>query len=197
MKTIDKSLSRRNFIRLGSLTGAALTIGYAMPAWAKGKPEIFSGEEASNLGIELTSFVSIDKTGKVTILCHRAEMGQGAFQAVPQIVAEELEVSLDDVNIEFAPSSQTKYGSQSTGGSSTVRGAYRALLQTGATAREMLIAAAAAKWNVSKDECYAENGFVIHRPTGKKLGYGDLVEEAAKMKLPKEVALNPVGIVAP
>jgi isoquinoline 1-oxidoreductase beta subunit len=190
MKTIDKSLSRRNFIRLGSLTGAALTIGYAMPAWAKGKPEIFSGEEASNLGIELTSFVSIDKTGKVTILCHRAEMGQGAFQAVPQIVAEELEVSLDDVNIEFAPSSQTKYGSQSTGGSSTVRGAYKALLQTGATAREMLIAAAAAKWNVSKAECYAENGFVIHRPTGKKVGYGDLVEDASKLTPPKDVKLK-------
>ena len=63
MKTIDKSLSRRNFIRLGGLTGAALTIGYAMPAWAKGKPEIFTGEEATNLGIELTSFVpSVDET---------------------------------------------------------------------------------------------------------------------------------------
>src|SRR5436190_17063068 len=190
MKTPDKNLSRRNFIRLGSVTGAAFTIGYAMPSWAKGTGEIFTAEEAANLSIELTAWISIDKSGKVTILNHRAEMGQGAFQAVPQMVAEELEVSLDDVRIDFAPGSQTKYGRQSTGGSSTVRGAYKTLLRTGATAREMLIEAAAAKWSVNKDECYAENGFVIHRPDGKKVGYGDLVEDAAKLTPPKDVKLK-------
>ena len=74
-----------------------------------------------------------------------------------------------------------------TGGSSTVRGSYKTLLRTGATAREMLIEAAAKKWNVSKNECYAENGFVIHKPTGKKFGYGELVEDASKLTPPKEV----------
>ena len=159
MKTIDKNLSRRNFIRISSMTGAALTLGYAMPSIANEAAEIFTAQKASEQGIELTAWISIDKAGKVTILNHRSEMGQGSFQVVPQMIAEELEVSLDNVNIAFAPGSQTKYGSQLTGGSSTVRGAYKTLLRTGASAREMLIEAAAAKWNVSKSECYAENGF--------------------------------------
>jgi isoquinoline 1-oxidoreductase beta subunit len=190
MQTADKNLSRRNFIRLSSMTGAALTIGFAAPSWAKETFEIFTAQKAGELGIELTAWVSIDKTGKVTILNHRSEMGQGSFQVVPQMIAEELEVSLDDVQIAFAPGSQTKYGSQITGGSSTVRGAYKTLLRTGATAREMLIEAAAAKWGVNKTECYAENGFVIHRPSGKKVGYGDVAEDASKLTPPKNVKLK-------
>ena len=190
MQTTDKNLSRRNFIRLGSMTGAALTIGYAMPGLANEAAEILTAQKAAEQGIELTAWISIDKTGKVTILNHRSEMGQGSFQAVPQMVAEELEVSLDDVIIGFAPGHQSKYGSQSTGGSSTVRGAYKTLLRTGATAREMLIEAAAAKWNVNENDCYAENGFVIHKPSGKKLGYGELVEDASKLTPPKNVKLK-------
>ena len=190
MQTTDKNLSRRNFIRMSGMTGAALTIGYAMPSKANEAAEIFTAQKAAEQGIELTAWISIDKTGKVTILNHRSEMGQGSFQAVPQMVAEELEVSLDDINISFAPGHPSKYGSQITGGSSTVRGAYKTLLQTGATAREMLIEAAAKKWNVNKNDCYAENGFVIHKPTGKKLGYGELVEDASKLTPPKEVKLK-------
>jgi len=106
------------------------------------------------------------------------------------MIAEELEVSLHNVTIGFAPGSQTKYGSQLTGGSSTVRGAYKTLLRTGATAREMLIEAAAKKWNVNKTDCYAENGFVMHKPTGKKLGYGELVEDASKLTPPTDVKLK-------
>ena len=190
MQTTDKNLSRRNFIRLGSMTGAALTIGYAMPGLANEAAEILTAQKAAEQGIELTAWISIDKTGKVTILNHRSEMGQGSFQAVPQMIAEELEVSLDDVNIAFAPGHPSKFGNQVTGGSSTVRGSYKTLLQTGATAREMLIEAAAKKWNVNKNDCYAENGFVIHKPTGKKFGYGELVEDASKLTPPKEVKLK-------
>src|SRR5215204_269538 len=190
MQTTDKNLSRRNFIRLGSMTGAALTIGYAMPGLANEAAEILTAQKAVEQGIELTAWISIDKTGKVTILNHRSEMGQGSFQAVPQMIAEELEVSLDNVNIGFAPGHQSKFGSQLTGGSSTVRGAYKTLLRTGAAAREMLIEAAAKKWNVNKNECYAENGFVIHKPSGKKLGYGELVEDASKLTPPNDVKLK-------
>ena len=190
MQTTDKNLSRRNFIRISGMTGAALTIGYAMPSLANGAAEIFTAQKAAEEGIELTAWISIDKSGKVTILNHRSEMGQGSFQAVPQMIAEELEVNLDNVKIAFAPGSQTKYGSQLTGGSSTVRGAYKGLLRTGATAREMLIEAAAKKWNVNRNECYAENGLVIHKPSGKKLGYGELVEDASKLTPPKDVKLK-------
>lgn len=190
MKTTDKNLSRRNFIRLSGMTGAALTIGYYMPALGNGTGKIITKEIADSLSLQLTSWISIDKTGKVTILNHRSEMGQGSFQAVPQMVAEELEVDLNNVAIAFAPGHQSKFGSQITGGSSTVRGAYQRLLRTGATAREMLIEAAAKKWSVNKNDCYAENGFVIHRPDSKKIGYGDLVEEASKLQPPKDVKLK-------
>jgi isoquinoline 1-oxidoreductase subunit beta len=190
MKTADKNVSRRNFIRLSGMTGAALTLGYYMPALGKGAEKILTKEAADNLSIQLTSWISIDKAGKVTILNHRSEMGQGSYQVVPQMVAEELEVSLDQVNISFAPGHPSKFGSQLTGGSSTVRGAYQSLLRTGASAREMLIEAAAKKWGVSKAECYAENAMVIHKPSGKKLGYGDLVEDASKLQPPKDVKLK-------
>jgi isoquinoline 1-oxidoreductase beta subunit len=184
------SIDRRAFLKLTSFTGAALTIGFYFPALAAEDAAIITAETADNLGVVLNAFISIDKTGKVSIINHRAEMGQGSFQAVPQIIAEELEVSLDQVSIAFGPGHQTKYGSQLTGGSSTVRGAYKHLLRTGATAREMLLEAAAKKWSVPKAECYALNGEVIHRPTNKKTGYGELVEEAAKLTPPKQVVLK-------
>jgi len=190
MQTTDKTLSRKNFIRLSAMTGAALTVGYYMPVLGKGVEKIITKDAADTLSMPLTSWISIDKSGKVTILNHRSEMGQGSFQAVPQMVAEELEVSLDQVTIAFAPGHQSKFGSQITGGSSTVRGAYQRLLRTGATAREMLIETAAKRWNVNKADCFAENGFVVYKPDGKKIGYGDLVEEASKMEPPKNVKLK-------
>ncbi len=108
------------------MTGVALTIGYYMPAIGKRDGKIFTKESADNLGIELTSWISIDRSGKVTILNHRSEMGQGSFQAVPQMVAEELEVNLDQVNCCFAPGDQQQISeARFTGGSSTVRGAYK------------------------------------------------------------------------
>ncbi len=183
------NLSRRNFLRLSSLTGAALTIGYYMPALAK-SPTIINAVEADALGVPLTAWISVDTNGKVTIFNHRSEMGQGSWQSVPQVIAEELEVDLDDINISFAPGAPEKFGSQITGGSSTVRGAFRQLLQTGATAREMLIAAAAAKWNVSASDCFAEKGFVINRKNNEKLNYGALVEAASRLEVPKDIKLK-------
>src|SRR5437773_6508175 len=117
-------------------------------------------------------------------------MGQGSYQAVPQIIAEELEVDLNDVNIVFAQGNRNKYGSQVTGGSSTVRSSYKNLLKLSASAREMLIEAASRKWNVPSSECYAESGNVIHRPSGRKFHYGELVVDASKLEAPKNVNLK-------
>ncbi len=188
METL-KNLSRRNFIKLSGLTGTALTLGFGLPAFGK-ETEILKADVAESLGVELNAWIHIDTSGKVTITNHRSEMGQGSFQSVPQMIAEELEVSLDKINIIFAPGNGRKYGSQVTGGSSTVRGSYQKLLKLGASAREMLIEAAAKKWGVNKTECYADNANVIHNSSGKKLGYGELVEEAAKLEPPKEVVLK-------
>src|SRR4051812_20685026 len=109
MKSFDKNLSRRNFIRLSGMTGAALTIGYYLPAAGKNIEKLVTGENADELGIALNAWVSVNSSGKVSIMNHRSEMGQGAWQVVPQMVAEELEVNLDDVNILFAPGDAKKY----------------------------------------------------------------------------------------
>ncbi|NOS92339.1 MAG: xanthine dehydrogenase family protein molybdopterin-binding subunit [Cyclobacteriaceae bacterium] len=189
METTPKNISRRNFIKLSGLTGTALTLGFSFSASAN-ELDIWNAAAAESSGVELNAWISIDTNGKVTLLNHRSEMGQGSFQSVPQMIAEELEVALDQVNIIFAPGNGRKYGSQVTGGSSTIRGSYKKLLRLGASAREMLIETAANKWGVSKSECYAENGSVIHRASGKKFHYGELVTEAAKLEAPKDVALK-------
>jgi isoquinoline 1-oxidoreductase beta subunit len=188
---INKNISRRNFIKVTGLSGAALTLGFYFPASAK-DAEFLKADAAENLGIELNAWISIDTSGKVTIINHRAEMGQGSFQAVPQIIAEELEVDLNSIDIVFGVGNQAKYGSQVTGGSSTVRGSYKNLGRMGASAREMLIEAGAKKWNVNKSECYAEKGQVIHKSSGKKLSYGDLVADASKLEPPKSVQLKKI-----
>ena len=175
-----KSISRRNFLKLSSFTGAALSIGFYFPALGKQASILNLGD--ANEDIEMNAWMHINTNGKVTIFSHRAEMGQGAYQAIPQMVAEELEVNLDEVNIVFAKGDNKKYGSQITGGSSTVRGSYKNLLNLGATAREMLIEAAALKWNVPHVECYAEGGQVFHKPSGKKFHYGELVLVASKLE---------------
>ena len=191
MNTQANNISRRNFIRISGMSGAVLALGYYLPADGK-ESEVLNKLTADARGIELNAWISIDTSGKVTIINHRAEMGQGAFQAVPQIIAEELEVDLNRVSIIFGEGNSAKYGSQITGGSSTVRGTYKNLLQLGAATRELLISTAAGRWQVDPGTCHAENGQVVHPPSGKKLGYGELVEEASKREAPKDVPLKQI-----
>lgn len=188
----DRTLSRRKFLKASGLTSTALFLGFYFPVAAKAG-KVMAGEDAAKFEIEMNAWIIIDESGKVTIVDHRAEMGQGSYQSVPQIIAEELEVDLKDVNIMFAQGNSTKYGSQITGGSSTIRGSYKNLLKLSASAREMLILTAATKWAASASECYAENGNVFHKPSGKKFHYGELVAEASKLEVPKNVQLKKVS----
>ena len=183
----ETELSRRDFIRLGTLAGGGLMLGLAYASKAGQTAAVTV--PAPDTYTELNAFIRIDSTGHVTLMTHKAEMGQGAFQVVPQIIAEELEIGLEQVTILSAPS-DPKYGSMGTGGSSTVRGTYRQLLQLGATAREMLIQAAAAKWQVEPATCRAENGVVIHSASSRRSTYGELAADAAKRTPPKQVRLK-------
>ncbi|UOE49227.1 molybdopterin-dependent oxidoreductase [Mucilaginibacter sp. SMC90] len=183
-------ISRRNFLKVSGLAGTALCLGFYFPANAQ-KEELVAA--AAGSGFEFNAWMHIDTNGKVTLTDHRAEMGQGSYQSVPQIIAEELEVDLKDINVIFAKGDPDKYGSQITGGSSTIRGSYKNLLKLSATAREMLIAAAAAKWNVPAAECYAQSGHVIHKPTGKKFNYGQLVTDASQLPPPTDVKLKNIA----
>lgn len=185
-------VSRRKFLKNSGLTGAALMLGLYIPLSSKAA-RIVTKEALNNLEheIEMNAWIMIDTSGKVTLVDHRAEMGQGSFQSVPQIISEELEVELANINVIFAQGNQKKFGSQITGGSSTIRGSYKNLLTLGASARELLIQAAAAKWAVPVSECYAKNGQVFHKPTGRSFHYGELVLDASKLEAPKNVKLKP------
>ena len=186
----EQNFSRRTFLRQAGLSGIALTIGCSWPASGKSVGEIIHIDNAEDAAIELMTWISIDSSGKVTIFNHRSEMGQGTWQSIPQIIAEELEVNMDQVSIRFAPANPQKYGPQPQEGSFSIRGWYQQLLQIGATAREMLIGAAARQWNVDTTECYAERGEVVHRSTGKKLSYGALVKDAIQIRPPQPIRLK-------
>lgn len=127
-------------------------------------------------------FIRIDPDGQVTLTIHRSEMGQGVRTALAMILAEELEADWQTLRIEQALANN-KLPSQITGGSGSIADNYADLRNAGATARELLIAAAAQTWNVNAADCKAENGFVTHAASGNKLGYGELVKTAKDIKL--------------
>ncbi|AYB33510.1 xanthine dehydrogenase family protein molybdopterin-binding subunit [Chryseolinea soli] len=185
-----RNFSRRAFLQQAGLSGIALTLGCHWPALGKSVGEIIHGGALEEAATELMTWISIDGAGKITLFNHRSEMGQGTWQAIPQMIAEELEVNMDQVSIQSVPGHPQKYGPQPQEGSFSVRGWYQQLLRMGASAREMLIEAAAKQWRVDATECYAENGQVVHRSTGKKLSYGALVKDAAQLPPPKQVKLK-------
>ncbi len=192
-KTITTA-NRRDFLRIAGLSGAGLVLGFS--AQGKGRSERLvnlSDEQAAGsatlLSFELHPFIVIDNAGGITLINHRPDMGQATWQAVPMMVAEELEVSLDQIKIRQSDGLR-KYGGQVSGGSSTVSSGWKRLRQAGAAAREMFIQAASNEWKVPKADCYAQLGKVIHRPSGKSLSYGDLVEQASVLEVPKDLPLK-------
>jgi len=180
------STSRRDFLKLsvGAAVGGGLLIGFGLPARSQ-HPTLFAPN----------AFLRIDRAGKVTFVMPYIEMGQGTYTSIPMLIAEELEVDVDRVALEHAPPDDKFYanpllGAQITGASTAVRGAYAPLRQAGATARVMLVTAAATRWKVDPSACRAQNGAVVHPATGRRLGYGALADAAAKLPLPEKVALK-------
>lgn len=189
MSTND--ISRRNFLRTAGIGSTGLFLGLYLPETAKAIILTETEAIAADSYTELTAWILIKPDGQVTLVSHRAEMGQGVYHSIAQIIAEELEVDLGTVAIQFAQGDEKKYGSQLTGGSSTIRGSYKNLLKLSASAREMLIITAAKRWSVPTTDCYAALGHVIHKPSGKKFHYGELVDDASKLQVPKAVNLKP------
>lgn len=177
--------TRRGFLKSG--TGAALSIGFALPLAAgrleAATPAVF----APNAWLRITG------DGTVTVICGSAEMGQGVLTAIPMLVAEELDADWKKVRVEQSPVDKAydnpMFGMQATGGSTTVRAHWEPLRKAGAAAREMLVAAAAAQWKVPAGECRTESGQVIHS-SGRKLAYGALVPAATKLAVPAEPKLK-------
>jgi isoquinoline 1-oxidoreductase subunit beta len=135
------------------------------------------------------AYVRINADGTVVLMAPNPEIGQGVKTSLPMIIAEELCVDWKKIKVELAPL-DSKYGNQTAGGSGAIRGRFAELRKVGATAREMLVTAAAQTWNVPKTECIAEDGFVIHKASGKKLSYGELAAKAAALEVPSNPTLK-------
>jgi isoquinoline 1-oxidoreductase subunit beta len=173
-------LNRRDFLKTGAAGGAALLIGFHLPASAFAADAEDQERKPAN---PFNAWLRITPNNQVTLILGKSEMGQGAMTALPMILAEELYLDWSKVNVAQAPTNPAIYD-HGTGGSSSVSGSWTPLRQVGAAAREMLITAAAQHWNVDRDTCKPQNGGVLHGARKQYLTYGELVEAASKLPLP-------------
>ena len=185
----SSTIPRRKFLKISAISGTCLALGY-LSIFGEPLKVVNLDLEDENTESELNPFIFIDTNGKITLLNHRPEMGQGTFEAIPMIVAEELEADIATIHIMPSPADRAKYGDQMVVGSQSIHRNYDLMRRVGASAREMLITAAAARWNIGAEKCYAENAMVINRSTSAKLTYGDLVADARKLKAPENPTLK-------
>ena len=184
--------SRRTFLKtVPALSGLVLGIGLTGLAPAADEPKKYGGESMPH-GLQDSPkiFVAIGSDGIVSITVHRSEMGQGIRTSLPKIVADELEADWKFVRVVQAPGDEAKYGNQDTDGSRSTRHWFDPMRRCGASARMMLEQAAAAQWKVPLDQVEAKNHQVVHKPSGRKLGYGALAVAAAKLEVPARDTLK-------
>ena len=180
-------LSRRGFLQAGAATGGGLLLSLSLP-FAGGKAQA-AGTFAPN------AFIRIGGDGQMVLTMPYVEMGQGTYTAIPMLIAEELDVDLSQVRVEHAPPNEKLYGNpllggiQATGNSNAIRASWKPLRQAGATARTMLISAAAKRWNVDPASCHAQSGEVLHELTGQRAKYGELAADA-HIPIPESVVLK-------
>lgn len=172
------TLDRRGFFKVSTLAGG----GFLLASWSR-------GAGSDDAAFSPNAFIRIAPDGKVTIMAHKPEIGQGVKTTLPMIVAEELEVPWENVTVEQA-SIDPVFGGQTAGGSTSVPSSYDRLRRLGAVARTMLVNAAAAEWQVPADECEAVSGEVVHKATSRKVSYGKLATAAAKQAVPDEKSVK-------
>ena len=174
-------MDRRSFLRVSGLAGGGLLLGFYLKSGARvfaAAADETADEFAPN------AFIRITPDGVVTLIAKNPEIGQGVKTSMPMLIAEELDVDWKNVKIEQALSEPAIYGDQSAGGSTTTPKNWDELRRVGAAARQMLVSAAAQTWSVPESECYASSGAVYHRPSGRKLAYGQLVAKASTLPAP-------------
>src|SRR5207253_160740 len=191
------TVSRRDFMTVLAAAGGGLLLGCRVD---EGRPTASAAATAAASGATPPAFVPnafirIGTDGGITLIMPQAEMGQGTYTSMSMLLAEELEVAPDQIRLEHAPPDDKRYanpffGEQMTGASSSVRAFDEPLRRAGATARTMLVAAAAASWNVDPASCRAQKGLVTHTPTGRTLTYGVLAAKAAALPVPDKITLK-------
>jgi isoquinoline 1-oxidoreductase subunit beta len=182
------NLSRRSFLEASAAAGGGLLLSLGLPLGA-GESRAASSDFVPN------AFIRIGSDGQVVLTMSYVEMGQGTYTSIPMLIAEELEVDLRQVRLEHAPPNEKLYanpllGVQATGNSNAIRGAWQPLRKAGATAKAMLVAAAAKRWNVDPATCRAQTGAVSHESSGRRASYGELAADAASMPVPENVTLK-------
>jgi len=185
-------MKRRDFLKTGAALGGGLLVSLYIPEWA-----VASGVDetlTTSAPFAPNAFVRIATDDTVTVIVNKAEMGQGVYTSLPMLIAEELEADWSKIRVESAPVDQIYnhpiFGIQMTGGSTSTASEWDRFRKAGATARIMLIAAAAQNWNVDVQSLRAENGYVIHAASNRRASFGSLAEAAAKLTPPKEVPLK-------
>ena len=185
----QSSTTRRDFLKVTTLTGGGLLLGFSWFSEAAATPAVIDKIPfAGSLGFN--SYLSIAADGTIIILSPNPELGQNIMTSFPMIVAEELDADWTKIKVLQAPLDTKNFDRQLTGGSGAIPHSWKRLRTAGATARNMLIQAAAQQWALPVEECTASNGFVIHSKSGKKLGFGELAEQASALPVPKDVKLK-------
>ena len=182
MSKIDQ-VNRRSFIKLMGLASGGILLGCNVSSDKKEFIPQADGAFTPNL------FVQIKKDGNIILMASRSEMGQGIKTSLASAIADELEADWKYITVKQA-TGDAKYGNQNTDGSRSVRTLLEPMRKMGATAKAMLITAAAKKWNVAETDCKAENHFIINRKTNDKIFFGDLVDEAAEVTVPSEESIQ-------
>jgi len=188
MNTKKHTIDRRSFLKASALTGGGLIIGFNF--FTACKPKVKPPVDISKLNFnDFNGFIKIADNGMVTIFAPNPEIGQGVKTSMPMIIAEELDVSWDNVHVVQGGLDTDVFKRQVAGGSQSIRHGWNPLRETGATAKQMLVNAAAARWGIDAGECTVENGIITNK-NGDKLGYGEVAVEAAALEVPKDVKLK-------
>ena len=180
-------INRRDFLKISAGAGAGLIIGINFTAC--GNDQSAGAGKSSADTFSPNAWLSISPDNTVTIKIAEVDMGQGVMTALPMLIAEELDAAWSTIKVKAAPLDPI-YGFQVTGGSDTIRNAWETLRNAGAVAREMLREAASKTWEVPINECIADQGNIVHTPSGKKLSYGKLTETASDLSIPDSVKLK-------
>lgn len=189
---LDKknNFSRRNFLKTSVLAGGGMLIGFNFLSACKSEAKMPVDIENLNYN-DFNAYIKISKNGYVTLFSPNPEIGQGVKTAMPMLIAEELDVEWSKIHVVQAALDTNKYKRQVAGGSQSIKKSWDVLRQTGATAKQMLINAAANKWNVAASTCKASKG-IITSDNGATIGYGEVVKEAALLEVPENVPLKEV-----
>lgn len=185
-ESVKTSMGRRSFLKTMALGGGGLMIGFS---WLSSDSSA-SAENMPEGLLDINAYIKIAPDGQVTILSPNPEIGQNVKTSMPLIVAEELDVDWDDVKVEQAPLNTEKYTRQLAGGSQSIRQGWDSLRTAGATAKYLLVAAAAKKWSTSISNLETDQGIITNKKTGATISYGDIATDAVSIPIPKEVELK-------